>query len=381
MNFLSPILNLTDPRRRKAAIALAVVIGAVALLVIAASLTTSAPAAPSRTAPESRSFEVGIPTLQKVEAFVSGYGSRVEATEAELARIRTELEETRKSLKESLAELAKSRTEDAGLVHSALDSIKGGPDAQQNAAAMVARVRRFDFPAAPDAVPKGRQVHIPAGSLGEATLLTGLFAPVAGEALPVHARLDATVIGPNRTRIPISGAFLVGRAQGDPNASRVIVQFHKLAFVTSKGESIEAAINADVADSDGTLGLSGRYVWRVDEVLPLAGLAGGTSGFAEALSAREVSTTISPLGGGTSVLTGDAMKLAGSRGASRGLERISEAVAKRIEEIQPAVWVPNGRKATILFLDGVTLDGLSTSEVTREADLRSNRYRGLDFDR
>ena len=244
-----------------------------------------------------RSFDVGIPTLQKVEAFVSGYGSRVEASEQELARLHTALEATRKELRESIERISSVRKEEAGLIRSALGELsqtpskEGGPS---GAVIPLPRVRKFDVPPSSEGEREVTDsgVHIPAGSFGEVTILTGIFAPVTGEALPIHAKLDAALIGPNRSRIPIRDAFLVGRVQGDSNSSRAVVQFQKLAWVAPSGETVEAAINADVADADGILGLSGRYVWRAQEILTLAGLSGAASGAAEALSLSEVSSQI-----------------------------------------------------------------------------------------
>lgn len=332
-------------------------------------------------------FEVGIPTLQKVEAFVSGYGSRVESAEIELARLRSALESTQKELRESIDKLSTARKEEAGLIRSAIGELTQTPGKESGlpgVAAILPRVRKFDVPPSPEgeSVPRGNVVHIPAGSFGEVTILTGIFAPVSGEALPIHAKLDAALIGPNRTRIPVRDAFLVGRVQGDANSSRAVVQFHKLALVTPSGETVETAINADVADSDGILGLSGRYIWRAQEILALSGLSGAASGAAEGFSLSEVSSQFSPLGGGTSTVSGDSSRYAGYRGASKGLEKISEILGKRLEEIGPAVYVPNGRKATILFIEGATLPRFGSGEANHAANRADRRpFGGLDFDR
>ena len=334
-----------------------------------------------------RAFEVGIPTLQKVEAFVTGYGSRVEASEQELTRLNATLEATRKELRESFDKLSSARKEEAGLIRSALGELsqtpgkEGGPP---GASVLLPRVRKFDVLRSSESEKEsqGSNVHIPAGSFGEVTILTGIFAPITGEALPIHAKLDTTLVGPNKSRIPIKDAFLVGRVQGDANSSRAVVQFHKLAWVAPSGETVEAVINADVADADGILGLSGRYVWRAQEILTLSGLSGAASGAAEALSLSEVSSQLGPLGSGSSVVSGDPSRYAGYRGASKGLEKISEVLGKRLEEIGPAVYVPNGRKATILFIEGATLPRFDSKEaVNAVQSVRRRPFGGLDFDR
>ncbi|HTF55972.1 MAG TPA: TraB/VirB10 family protein [Planctomycetota bacterium] len=362
---------------------------AVAFLALAKkSGSSSGTTSPAEAKPPDHAFEVGIPTLQKVEAFVSGYGSRVESAETELARLRSSLEATQKELRESIDKLSTARKEEAGLIRSAIGELTQTPGKEigpPGAAALLPRVRKFDVPPSPEgeSASQVRAVHIPAGSFGEVTILTGIFAPVTGEALPIHAKLDAALIGPNRTRIPVKDAFLVGRVQGDANSSRAVVQFQKLAFVTPSGETVEAAINADVADSDGILGLSGRYIWRAQEILTLSGFSGAASGAAEGFSQSELSSQFGPLGGGTSVVTGDPSRYAGYRGASKGLEKISEVLGKRLDEIGPAVYVPNGRKATILFIEGATLPRFDSTEANKHAANGADRrpFGGLDFDR
>ena len=368
---------LSNPRLRRIVLLLGLIITGVVILAALAGKSRRQPEEnPATRETRARPFEVGIPTLERVEAFVKGYGSRVDASESELARLRAALDETRKELKDSIAALARTRSEESNFIKSAMGDIKGQPAPDR----IAARIRKFDFPASAEPDSARKDVYIPAGSFAEITLLTGIFAPVSGEALPIHARLDAALVGPNRSRIPIEGAFLVGRVQGDANSVRAIVQFQKLAFVGPDGASHEVPINADVADSDGILGLAGRYVWRAEEILTLSGLSGAAAGAAEALSARETSVTTAPLGGGTSIVNGDPARFAGFRGASKGLERISETLSKRLEEIAPAVYVPNSRKATVTFLDGVSVEGLT---IHAEGLHETPRYpfRGLDFDR
>jgi hypothetical protein len=387
MSIMASLLKMA-PKKKLIVMGAATLFLALTFLVLAKkSGSQGGTTSPAGTTSRDHAFEVGIPTLQKVEAFVTGYGSRVEASEQELARLHSALEATRKDLRESIDKLSSARKEEAGLIRSALGELsqtpgkEGGPP---GAAILLPRVRKFDVSPSSESEKEsqGSIVHIPAGSFGEVTILTGIFAPITGEALPIHAKLDAALIGPNRSRIPIKDAFLVGRVQGDANSARAVVQFQKLAWVAPSGETVEAAINADVADADGILGLSGRYVWRAQEILTLSGLSGAASGAAEALSLSEVSSQIGPFGGGNTVVSGDASRYAGYRGASKGLERISEVLGKRLEEIGPAVYVPNGRKATILFIEGATLPRFDSKEAGHAAQsVHRSPFGGLDFDR
>lgn len=327
--------------------------------------------APSRT-PDKRqeSFEVGLTTAQEIRAMLGAYGKRVEETEKGLAELRRELGRARSGIEEAvrtLQEEAREADPPAGPAAGTVAPIE--PIAQ------APRFRTFDFGEAP----KGKTVHIPAGSFAEATLLTGVYAPTNGEPLPVLLRLDAALVGPNRTRLKLHRALLVGKAIGDANARRATVQIDTLSLATESGRTVDVRVNGWIADDDGVQGLRGTYVWRAEEIAMLAAGSAGLAAAADALSARHVTSTVTPLGGATSVVTGDAVKFAGLRGAGGAAQKISEVVSERLKEIVPAVYVPNGRIVTVAFVSSVTIDGLSVEEVPDDEDLVP--YRGLDADR
>jgi conjugal transfer pilus assembly protein TraB len=195
---------------------------------------------------------------------------------------------------------------------------------------------------------------------------------VTGEALPVLLRLDAALIGPQRSRIPIRGAFLVGKAQGDANSKRATVQLDTLSLVRADGAPIEVKVNGWVSDSDGIQGLRGQYVWRADEVLGLSALTGALSGGADALAQRETTTQVTPLGGAQGAVTGDPLRFAGYKSLSSAFTRLSDSVSQRLNEIVPAVYVANDRSVTVIFLGGVTLEGYDAP------DSDAAPYSGLD---
>lgn len=330
-------------------------IGVVLLLALAASRERSAPPAAE---PRRESFEVGLPTAQEVRAMVGAYGQRVEETERGLGELRSELSRTRSAIEEAL----KSMTRE--------------PEAPKEAAVSTTpRIRTLHF----QTEPRGRTVHIPAGSFGEATLLTGVFAPTDGEPLPVLLRLDAALVGPNRTRLSLPNALLVGKAVGDANARRATVQIDTLSVATASGRAHEAKANGWLVDDDGLQGLRGTYVWRADEIVALASATGALSAGADALAARELTTSITALGGATTAVTGDPGRLAGYRALGGAAARLSEVIAERLKEVVPAIHVANGKKVTVAFVTGVTIEGLETREV-RDAAV-ADPHRGLDAGR
>lgn len=288
------------------------------------------------------------------------YGERVETTERELAALRSQLQEVRKGMEES-------GRANASALERLVAEIHGAPRAEPAPAPSGPRFRTIEFEKRP-----GRSLHVPAGSFGEATLLTGVFAPVTGEALPVLLRLDAALVGPQRARVPLGGAFLVGKAQGDANSRRAVVQLETLSAVQADGRPSEARVNGWVVDDDGIQGLRGSYVWRAEEVAALSTLAGGLAGGAEAMSQRQTTTQVTPLGGVQGAVTGDPLKFAGARSVSSAFGRLSEMMSQRLNEIVPAIYVPNARRVTVAFIGGATLEGHPAPGGARSP------YEGLD---
>jgi hypothetical protein len=260
-------------------------IGAVLLLALAASRERKAPAGAE---PRRESFDVGLPTAQEVRAMVGAYGQRVEETERGLGELRSELTRTRSAIEEAIKGM-----------------IRPQETPKEDVGPLTARFRTLSFAAES----RGRRVHIPAGSFGEATLLTGVFAPTGGEPLPVLLRLDAALIGPNRTRLRLPEALLVGKAIGDANSRRATVQIDTLSMATASGRIHEAKANGWLVDEDGLQGLRGTYVWRADEIVALAATTGALSAGATP-SPPGVTSTLTPLGGTTATVTGDPARLA-----------------------------------------------------------------------
>jgi hypothetical protein len=322
------------------------------LLVVLAALFAREPAVapPAASGKPAAGFEVGIPTAQEVRNMLGVYGERVETTEREVAALRAQLQETQKRLEET-------GQKNASALEKLLLEIQGAAKQEAPALPPAPRFRTFEFEKW-----KGRSLHVPAGSFGEATLLTGVFAPVTGEPLPVLLRLDAALIGPQRSRVPIRGAFIVGKAQGDANSRRATVQLDSLSLVRADGTPFDVKVNGWAADEDGIQGLRGHYVWRADEVLALSSLTGALSGGADAMAQKETTSQVTPLGGVQGAVTGDPLKFAGYRSLSTAFGRLSEMVSQRLNEIVPAIYVPNARTITVAFINGVTIEGFDVPE-------------------
>ena len=352
---------------------------------------------PSSTQAEGGRYDVGTTPTRQMKGFVDHFGNLVDRQGKELSvqstqldRLKTENDELRKgteSLREELGQLRaalRARAENDEPVKQAVEELKRqfGPQRADTAPETMARIRKVTLATArkeADRRRAERQVRLPAGSFAEATMLSGAYAPTQGQPMPVKLRLDRAFTGPNRTEIPIQEALLVGKATGDPNSERVVIQLDRLSYVKPGGEAVEVSINGYVVDDDGVQGVAGEYVWRAFDVAALGVLSGAISAGADASAAKETLTQVNPLGGASQVVTGDPLRFAGFRGLSRGAEGIEKLVAQRLEEIVPAVYVPNGRRVTVCLIDGVTLENVFVDEMKHESS--RNPFAGLDLGR
>ena len=90
------------------------------------------------------------------------------------------------------------------------------------------------------------------------------------------------------------------------------------------------------------------------------------------MAQRETTSQVTPLGGSQGAVTGDPLKFAGYRSISSAFGRLSEMVSQRLNEIVPAIYVPNARTVTVTFISGVTLEGYDMPEAPLSP------YSGLD---
>ncbi len=347
--------------------------------------------------PSPTGFKDTITLGEKYDALISRWGSDLSVTKTELETTRKELTQLRASLK---AERAENETQKRELGNTLRELREGlGRELRQNAALEPAPGTPLpgNPGAAPSPVPAGalrvidlgpqvktrhdlvRPVRIVAASGGIARLMNGVFAPVSGEPSPVRLRLEAALIGPNHSRIPLKDAYLIGKAIGDPNAQRVSVQLEKLSYVKESGEAIEVKAHGYVVGEDGLEGIPGSYEWRAWELAPLAVGAGGLQGLSGALAQSQTTTTANPLGGATTFVTGDALKYAGFQAGAGASGKLGEIVTDRMKEIRPAVSTPARSRVTVVFLEGVTLDGLDAQEIDHAR--QNDPYRGLDAHR
>jgi len=213
--------------------------------------------------------------------------------------------------------------------------------------------------------PGKKYIYLPLGSFVKCTLLTGVYAPVnESNPLPVLISIDEAFYGPNNTRIPLKGAFAIGKAVGDVVSKRAIIQIVSFSMVLPDGKVFEHEANLGyLADNDGHLGIQGDLVYNTGRQLGLDFLSGFLAGGSEALSQAETSTVTGAYGQTSRNVTGNTGRYSMFSGLARSAEGMSNYYQKQLEAMIPAVKIEAGKKVVFVIQKGVEIEGL---EVKRD---------------
>jgi hypothetical protein len=208
--------------------------------------------------------------------------------------------------------------------------------------------------------PGKRYVYLPLGSFVKCTLLTGVYAPAnESNPLPVLISVDEAFYGPNNTRIPLKGAFAIGKAVGDVVSKRAVIQIVSFSTVLPNGQVFEHEANLGyLADNDGQLGIPGELIYNTGKQLSLDFLSGFLAGGAEALSQAETSTVTGAFGQTSRNVTGNTGRYAMFSGLANSAQGMSSYYQKQLEAMIPAVKVEAGKKGVFVIQKGVQIEGL-----------------------
>ena len=210
---------------------------------------------------------------------------------------------------------------------------------------------------------KERYAYLPLGSFVKCTLLTGVYAPAnESNPLPVLISVDEAFYGPNNTRIPLKGAFAIGKAIGDVVSKRAIIQIVSFSMVLPNGRVFEHEGNLGyLADDDGRLGISGELIYNTGKQLSLTFLSGFLAGGAEALSQAQTSSVVGAYGQTSQNVTGNTGHYAMFSGLANSAQGMASYYQKQLEAMIPAVKIEAGKKVVLVIQKGVEIEGLEAS--------------------
>ncbi len=214
-------------------------------------------------------------------------------------------------------------------------------------------------------------VYLPVGSFCKGTLLTGVYAASdANNPLPVLISLDEAFHGPDQTRIPLKGAFVLGKAYGDLVSERALIQIIAISSVLPNGHAFEEGADLGyVTDAQGELGIKGQVIRNTGRALALSFMGGFTAGGAQALANDEVTTHRTSDGYTTHDVTGDTGKNALFSGLAQSAGKMAEYYGQQAQNLVPAVHVKSGTQVCFIVQKGVKIDGLPRGPHIRVAHL------------
>ncbi|QAT16679.1 IncF plasmid conjugative transfer pilus assembly protein TraB [Candidatus Velamenicoccus archaeovorus] len=210
---------------------------------------------------------------------------------------------------------------------------------------------------------KKRYVYLPLGSFVKGTLLTGVYAPVnVNNPLPVLISVDEAFYGPNNTRVPLKGAFAIGKAIGDVVSKRAIIQIVGFSIVLPGGNTFEHEGNLGyLTDETGRLGIPGELIYNTGKQLSLSFLSGFLAGGAEALSQAQTTSVVGAYGQTSQNVTGNTGNYAMFSGLANSAQGMASYYQKQLEAMIPAIKIEAGTKVTLVIQKGVEIEGLKAS--------------------
>lgn len=197
------------------------------------------------------------------------------------------------------------------------------------------------------------------GSIMSAVLLNGVAAPTGSastsEPIPVLARIKKEAIMPNFYTLDIRECHIVGVATGRLRDRRAYIRTDKISCITEEGKALESRLQAvAVSKSDGMVGIPGTMVFTGDELLENSMYAGFLSGFAEAVSPRQVSA-VNTEPGASALWQSQNMANYGAAGVGQGVSNASERLADYYMELAAQV------SPVIELLPGIEVDFIVTA--------------------
>jgi len=209
------------------------------------------------------------------------------------------------------------------------------------------------FPVKGDTKTEG--VMLPAGSYVKAKVLTGVDVP-EGKTYPVLMVLDFSYVAPNDHKIDLSGCFMIAKAEGNLSTERVQMQATKMSCVSRKGKMFEREVNGFIADDkDGSFAMKGKVNSKQGRVASMAFLSGIVQGVGQAVQAAQTQQSVNPLGGSSSVMTGDSTKYMVAGGAANAAGMVAQWYLQQAQSLSPTVEIGSGRDVWIVMKDKVNL--------------------------
>jgi len=230
------------------------------------------------------------------------------------------------------------------------------------------------FPVQPSASKSKMTVKVPAGSYLKAKLLTGVEASES-RPVPVLLQADYFFVGPNKTKIDLTGCFIIAKSQGNLSIERVEMQTEKISCVSKSGKMFERSLNGFVADGlDSSFGITGIVNSKQSRVASMAFLSSVVQGVSSAIQQAQTSTQTNTLGGSSSVITGDQAKHMAAGGVSNAASLVTNWYLQHAQNLLPTINVGSGQDVWLVLQDTVDLPNWYFAKPKKQSSQGSFSY-------
>ncbi len=198
-------------------------------------------------------------------------------------------------------------------------------------------------------------VKVPAGSYLKAKLLTGVEASES-RPVPVLLQADFFFVGPNKSKIDLSGCFIIAKSQGNLSIERVEMQANKISCLSKSGRMFEKELNGFMADGkDSSFGITGLVNSKQDRVASVAFLSSIVQGIGSAIQQAQTNTQANALGGASTIVTGDQAKYMAAGGVSNAASLVTNWYLQHAQNLLPTINIGSGQDVWIVLQDTVDL--------------------------
>lgn len=198
-------------------------------------------------------------------------------------------------------------------------------------------------------------VVLPSGSYVRAKLMHGVDS-MEGKPLPSLLVLDFAFVGPNQSKVDLSGCFMLAKSEANLSRERVDLQVNKLSCVSRKGKFFEKIVNGYVIDDrDQKLSLKGKVNSKQDRVAAAAFLASVVEGAGKAIQSQNTTSATTPLGGSQSIVTGDKIAHLAAGGVSNAAGLVAKWYLKHAESLKPTIEIKSGLEVWVVMNDKARL--------------------------
>ena len=206
---------------------------------------------------------------------------------------------------------------------------------------------------------------LPTGSYVKTRVLTGVEANDK-EAYPMLLQADYAFVGPNKSKIDMTGCFFIAKAKGNLSIERVLGEITELSCVRSNGEHFKRSVKGFIAGEDSTFGIAGELISKQGQVLTAAIIANLAKGAGEAIALKQQEQQIAVGNAGAAAtatnVTGSTAAFVGGRAVADASTIIAQWYLNYATSLIPSIAVGSGRDVWIVMLENTQVPSLDEND-------------------